>query len=400
MRAVVVGAGLIASVCVIAVCSKASSVFASIADHGNLFSHQAQTTIEPAPFSKDRPHILSAVERRQLVASFTPPPPGAALRDEMASYVFVPIPQPSARQVKLDKALSLANVGMSAGDNPPAASLDGANLPRIVAALKGDRIPEPALPITATAMVDPSPGLQGRLAGSPFMAILADRNVVDPADSVDGDDDSDDALTTLPSERLPSVPLPGARPRLLAEKAPDEKKVGPLRQRDTSQMLAFARPDDSIMRARPQTLLPGRDALSGMGERTAVYDIEAHTVYMPNGERLEAHSGLGMMRDNPRFTHVRNRGSTPPHTYKLTMRESLFHNVEAIRLTPVDGKNRFGRDGLLAHTYMLGKTGSSNGCVVFKDYRRFLNAFKRGEVTRLVVLPNLSKSPVRVASNS
>lgn len=395
MRSAVVGAGLIASVCVIAVCGKASSVFASMADHGNPFNHQAHVTVEPMISSKDRPHILSAVERRQLVASFTPPPPGAALRDEMAAYVIIPVPQPSARQVKLEKALSLANVGMSAGENPPAASLDGANLPRIVAALKGDRIPEPALPITATAMVDPSPNLQGRLAGSPFMAILADQNVVDPADSVDGDDDSDDALTTLRS-----VPLPGARPRLLAEKAPDEKKVGPLRQRDTSQMLAYARPDESIMRARPQTLLPGRDALSGMGERTAVYDIEAHTVYLPNGERLEAHSGLGMMRDNPRFTHVKNRGSTPPHTYKLTMRESLFHNVEAIRLTPVDGKNRFGRDGLLAHTYMLGKTGSSNGCVVFKDYRRFLSAFKRGEVTRLVVLPNLSKSPVRVASNS
>jgi hypothetical protein len=35
-------------------------------------------------------------------------------------------------------------------------------------------------------------------------------------------------------------------------------------------------------------------------------------VYMPNGERVEAHSGFGDKIDDPRFVHVRIRGATPP----------------------------------------------------------------------------------------
>ncbi|MBS1167605.1 MAG: uncharacterized protein H6R00_3630 [Proteobacteria bacterium] len=131
----------------------------------------------------------------------------------------------------------------------------------------------------------------------------------------------------------------------------------------------------------------------------AIYDIAAGVVHMPNGEKLEAHSGLGDMMDDVRYIHVKMRGPTPPGTYKLTMRESLFHGVEAIRLTPVDGKRPFGRDGLLAHTYMLRRPGESNGCVSFRDYARFLAAFKRGEVRQMVVVPRLgNKSEPRVAS--
>lgn len=125
------------------------------------------------------------------------------------------------------------------------------------------------------------------------------------------------------------------------------------------------------------------DAVSG---GTAVYDIVAQTVYMPNGEKLEAHSGLGDMMDNPRHVNVRMKGSTPPGTYILTEREALFHGVRAIRLNPVGGSPAiYGRDGILAHSYLLGPRGDSNGCVSFKDYDKFLQAYLRGEVKRLVV---------------
>jgi hypothetical protein len=74
------------------------------------------------------------------------------------------------------------------------------------------------------------------------------------------------------------------------------------------------------------------------------------------------------------------------------MRESRFHGVEAIRLTPVNGKNPYGRNGLLAHTEMLrGRPEQSNGCVAFKDYERFLKAFKRGKITRMIVVPGKSR---------
>jgi hypothetical protein len=118
---------------------------------------------------------------------------------------------------------------------------------------------------------------------------------------------------------------------------------------------------------------------------TAVYDISARTVYLPNGQTLEAHSGLGPYFDNPNYVHIRMRGATPPATYQLTLRESLFHGVQALRLTPLDS-GVHGRNGLLAHTFMLGPKGESNGCVSFRNYRAFLEAYMRGEIRQLKVV--------------
>jgi hypothetical protein len=163
-----------------------------------------------------------------------------------------------------------------------------------------------------------------------------------------------------------------------------------------------ARPTDSEPRARPTTIASAVAAFSEEpASRIAIYDIAAHTVYMPNGDRLEAHSGLGERLDNPRYVNVRMKGPTPPNVYKLSMRERVFHGVRAIRLTPVDESKMFGRDGMLAHTYMLRNRGHSNGCVVFSNYPAFLAAFERGEVDRMVVVEHLDKPPrasARVAS--
>jgi hypothetical protein len=142
------------------------------------------------------------------------------------------------------------------------------------------------------------------------------------------------------------------------------------------------------------TLKPDQD--NALRARTAIYDITARTVYLPNGERLEAHCGFGEMMDDPRFRHVKMRGVTPPNTYNLTLRESLFHGVQAIRLNPVDEKAMFGRAGILAHSYLLGPNGQSNGCISFRDYPRFLQAFMRGEIDRIVVVVRLDKPPVFV----
>ncbi len=127
--------------------------------------------------------------------------------------------------------------------------------------------------------------------------------------------------------------------------------------------------------------------------RTAIYDISAHVVYLPNGRRLEAHSGLGSYMDDPRNVHIKRKGATPPNTYRLVMRENLFHGVQAIRLIPVSGSNMFGRDGILAHHYLLGPNGQSNGCVSLADYPAFLNAYLNGEIDRLVVVERLENPP-------
>jgi Protein of unknown function (DUF2778) len=148
----------------------------------------------------------------------------------------------------------------------------------------------------------------------------------------------------------------------------------------------------------------GTDALRDSGpladidSHTAIYDIIAHTVYLPSGRRLEAHSGLGSRLDDPRFVSARGRGPTPPNAYHLTLRESLFHGVRALRLVPVGDSDMFGRDGILAHSYMLGPSGQSNGCVAFSNYPAFLEAFLSGEVDRLVVVDHLATAPSRTAS--
>lgn len=160
------------------------------------------------------------------------------------------------------------------------------------------------------------------------------------------------ALSDLKLELHAPIPLPLSRPRL-----------------------AYARPDFDLAPAPTPA-----DA------RTAVYDIEARTVYLPSGRKLEAHSGLGAWMDDPSSPRLKNRGVTPPNTYQLRLRESLFHGVQAIRLNPVDEDKMFGRDGILAHSYLLGPSGQSNGCVSFSDYPAFLDAFMRGEVDRIVVL--------------
>jgi Protein of unknown function (DUF2778) len=133
--------------------------------------------------------------------------------------------------------------------------------------------------------------------------------------------------------------------------------------------------------------------------RTAVYDIEGHVVYLPNGEKLEAHSGLGKWLDDTRYASEKGRGPTPPNVYRLALRKELFHGVQAIRLNPVDGSNMYGRSGILAHPYMLGPDGQSNGCVSVQDYPKFLEAFLRGDIDRLIVLPSSGSASARAASD-
>ncbi len=147
--------------------------------------------------------------------------------------------------------------------------------------------------------------------------------------------------------------------------------------------LAYAAPEDGM-------ISDGAGLAAGHYDRyTAVYDISAHMVYLPDGTRLEAHSGLGPHLDDPRYVHERMHGPTPPTLYDLKLREAPFHGVQAIRLLPVDEDGALGRSGLLAHTYMLGPRGDSNGCVSFRDYNAFLHAYLSQKIRRLAVVTHL-----------
>jgi hypothetical protein len=219
--------------------------------------------------------------------------------------------------------------------------------------------------------------------------------------------DPEDVAPALPPQRAAdSVPLPASRPstlRLLASREIAKAKAAILsvtssekpnifeklygKPQAKAPLLAFASADFG------DVSIPNPAKASAMGNAapydrsTAVYDISARMVYLPDGTRLEAHSGLGAKLDDPRYVHVRMHGATPPHVYDLEPREALFHGVPALRLKPVGGEEAiFGRSGLLAHTYMLGPNGDSNGCVSFKDYYAFLNAYRNQGIKRLAVV--------------
>lgn len=206
-----------------------------------------------------------------------------------------------------------------------------------------------------------------------------------------------------------AIPLPRSRP-----------VIADLEARPSSALALAdnkaARPPERSLLQKLSDLIPGRLTLAslapggglfnrgpdltafGYDGSTAVYDISARAVYMPNGTILEAHSGLGGLRDNPDHVSVPNAGATPPAVYSLKLRESEFHGVAALRMIPVEGSDIGGRSGLLVHSFMLGPNGDSNGCVSIKDYDRFLRAFNAGEVNRIVVVPSL-KAQVLASQN-
>jgi hypothetical protein len=206
---------------------------------------------------------------------------------------------------------------------------------------------------------------------------------------------SRDWRTALIDEPVPStvtaVPLPRSRPI----EASLESHSAPLAAQSDDRTLLQKFSD--LLPGTLASLAPGSGLLSdgpnlaalGYDNLTAVYDISARVVYMPNGSKLEAHSGFGNLMDDPGHVDQRNVGATPPNVYDLKPRERLFHGVPALRMIPVDDKGVFGRSGLLAHSYMMGPNGDSNGCVSIKNYEKFLKAFQNGQIKHLVVVASL-----------
>jgi hypothetical protein len=199
-----------------------------------------------------------------------------------------------------------------------------------------------------------------------------------------------------PKEEIARAPMPAPQAPAVPMQVPAGPAPAPAPAPTPAPATASASTSitDLLKRLTPRLAYNNPDVHPTPDSHTAVYDIEAHTVYMPSGERLEAHSGLGSRMDDPRYINEKARGATPPNVYDLTLRGERFHGVQAIRLNPVSDSKMYGRDGILAHTYMLGPSGQSFGCVSFRDYEKFLQAYLRGEVTRIVVVPHYESRPM------
>jgi hypothetical protein len=203
---------------------------------------------------------------------------------------------------------------------------------------------------------------------------------------------------------LGEIPLPEAKPALetvtIEKPAVEEKPVARTRREDTKDKedVALVKPERSLFGDLFKSKGGSGTGWPGRGTKVAIYDVSNATVYMPDGTKLRAHSGIGKMRDNPRYEHVKMTGPTPAGIYRLKMRERRFHGVEAIRMTSIDGRDPKNRTGLLTHTNLLRGQKGSHGCVAFQNYEPFLNAFKRGRVTMLVVVPELPSSRTQLAA--
>jgi len=188
-----------------------------------------------------------------------------------------------ALAAELEKQQAAAKPQMVASIEPPNASVDRLSTGAISASsISGSFALAYAAPSSARETVEST------LAEDAFGEVLAGSEEIDSGLPEDG-------------------PLPSKRPKI-PEKQQLAKRSETENEKPAATEQAYAKPGNSIVEEddkRPS--LFGRKAqLPGRGSRIAVYDISAGMVYMPNGEKLEAHSGRGNMRDNPRHVSVKN----------------------------------------------------------------------------------------------
>jgi hypothetical protein len=329
--------------------------------HANIFAASVYPTLGGSNF--DEPVI-----RRSVVVARAAPTSSADIASalpEPPPVISAPKTVPSAPSLSfVDRFAASAPHGVEPAPQPEAPKLAEAPKPRVepqklAEAKTKQASPSPApVKLAAIAPAAPAPSAEVNTAKSPGAAI---RDMAQRAKA---------AVMSIGGAAKPTI---------------FEKLWG---KPQSKSLLAYASADASVT----GSVGPGQNsatlgALPRYERDTAVYDISAHMVYLPDGTRLEAHSGLGSQLDDPRSAHIRMHGVTPPHLYELKPREALFHGVPALRLTPVGGEEAiFGRSGLLAHSFMLGPNGDSNGCVSFRDYNAFLNAYRNQGIRRLAVV--------------
>lgn len=316
-------------------------------------------------------------------------------------------PWPQRRAPSRTLALVLAAFGVSAAVAAWVADPDDAAL---VSANAAPSRPSATSSFDERFLPPPAPQSLARNFSTPSLDRAAARAVIDIrvlqarqqlARQMESQDWHVVADEPAPPPATASVPLPRARPsdariEVASRAAMPTDGAAQGDQRTLMQKLSDFFPGrvslasltsgDSLFRSGPDLASLGYDSF------TAVYDISAQAVYLPSGVKLEAHSGLGSRMDKVDSVAERNVGVTPPGTYALRPREKLFHGVRALRLLPVDSESTLGRTGLLAHSYLLGPNGDSNGCVSIRNYERFLKAYTDGEITRLVVVTSLTDS--------
>ena len=276
---------------------------------------------------------------------------------------------------------------------------------------------QPAAPVAVTAQraAPAKPARPDYFTAPRLDGALLDRSAAMPPVTFSADRP---VKLSLRAFRLDAAPTPAHRAgrgeRAVADAAPDRScaahdrehpdpaasrekvatasvSIGPFERlfgkRESGPELAYAPADGGVTgsgASKPAGKLPLNDGYS------AIYDITGRTVHLPDGTKLEAHSGLGPKMDDPR--HVQCAHARRDAAARLRSRATRSA-VPRRRGAAHASRRRRGGDprthGLLTHTYLLGPNGDSNGCVSFKDYDAFLRAYKAGKVKRMIVVASV-----------
>jgi Tlde1 domain len=338
--------------------------------------------------------IIAASAYPTLGASYDEPvarpKPQLAMRNasEAVSEAFAALPDPAptvanvSTVAAIKPSMALFNERFAAA-GPEGVESNAANgappLPRFAEVQKPAESPKPAAsPKLAEAPKKESKPIQ--------LAMVTPKQQLQPAQPQQSAAEASTPKPAMSSLRAMTERAKAAVLSITGERHSIQEKLWGKPEQQNGGLLAYASADANFTASISQQD-PTKGGQAPYDRSTAVYDISAKTVYLPDGTKLEAHSGLGSDLDDPGSARVKMRGVTPPHIYELKPREALFHGVPALRLNPIGGSEAiYGREGLLAHTFMLGPNGDSNGCVSFKDYYAFLDAYKTKGIRKLAVV--------------
>ena len=353
--------------------------------YSNIFAASVYPSIDSASF--DAP-----VVKRPVAVAARPAPP--SFNDVFASLP----PVTSKTETSSPSIMFNERFAAAAPQGEPSKVADASP------SMDAPKLVEAAKPVDAPKLAEVSRKVEApKFAQAPKATTQVALNVPPPARPVETKPADAKSADAKPSDAKPSDEKPAVRTSIrdMAQRAKaavmsiaSSEKQGIVdklwgKREPTTSLLSYASADASVTGSLPSSLNqnPMLGGSPPYDRQTAVYDVSAHMVYLPDGTKLEAHSGLGSRLDDPRSSHLKMVGVTPPHIYELKPREALFHGVPALRLNPIGGEDKiFNRVGLLAHTFMLGPNGDSNGCVSFKDYYAFLDAYRNKGIRRLAVL--------------
>lgn len=124
------------------------------------------------------------------------------------------------------------------------------------------------------------------------------------------------------------------------------------------------------------------------GDRqTAVYDISAHTVYLPDGTRPEAHPARPKLDDRACCVRRDDWKVTPPHIYE-SRRRAKRCSMACSRLVAhaIGGEDKiFGCRPPRITTYMLGSNGDPMAVCRSRITAAVFNAYRNHGIRRLAV---------------